>query len=104
MSALTFEPGYRKALATLKLDSILKNYQALMSTLDIIQQGHDEYTVKGKGLLTQMESFGTFFSLQLAYLAFSVAEQSSTNLQAKDTTVANGTRGAHLLRSHYTSL
>lgn len=57
------------------IDSILKNYQALRSTLDIIQQGQDEYTAKGKGLLTQMESFGTFFSFQLAYLVFSVAEQ-----------------------------
>ena len=31
--------------------SILKNYQALMSTLNIVQQGHDEYAAKGKGLL-----------------------------------------------------
>ena len=52
----------------------------------------------------QMESFDTFFSLKLAYLIFSASEQFSTNLQAKDTTVAEGTRGAYLLRSHYASL
>ena len=86
------------------INSILKNYQALMSTLDIIQQGHDEYAARGKGLLTQMESFDTFFSLKLAHLVFSAAEQFSTNLQAKDTTVAEGTRGARLLRAHYTSM
>ena len=86
------------------IDSILKNYQALMSTLEVVQQGHDEYAAKGKGLLMQMESFDTFFSLKLAYLVFSAAEQFSTNLQAKDTTVAEATSGAHLLRSRYTSL
>ena len=86
------------------IDSILKNYQALMSSLEIIQQGHDEYAAKGKGLLMRMESFDTLFSLKLAYLVFSAAEQFSTNLQAKDTTIAEGTRGALLLRSHYTSL
>ena len=56
-----------------------------MSTLEVVQQGHDEYAAKGKGLLMQMESFDTFFSLKLAYLVFSAAEQFSTNLQAKDT-------------------
>ncbi len=86
------------------IDSILKNYQALMLTLEDVQQGHDEYAAKGKGLLMQMESFDTFFSLKLAYMVFSAAEQFSTNLQAKDTTVAEGTRGARLLRSHFTSL
>ena len=86
------------------IDSILKNYQALMSSLQVIQQGHDEYAAKGKGLLSQMESFDTFFSLKLAYLIYSAAEQLSTNLQAKDTTIAEGSRGALLLRSHYTSL
>ena len=64
------------------IDSILKNYQNLMSSLDIIQQGHNEYAAKGKGLLTQMESFdtSTFFSLKLAYLIFAAAEQFSINL------------------------
>ncbi len=38
------------------IDSILKNYQALMSMLEVVQQGHDEYAAKGKGLLMKMES------------------------------------------------
>lgn len=57
------------------IESILKNYQALMTSLDIIQQGHDEYAAKGKGLLAQMESFDTFISLKLAHLIFAAAEQ-----------------------------
>ena len=85
-------------------DSIMKNYEALMSALEVIQQGHDEHAAKAKGLLTQMESFETFFSLKLGYGIFSAAEQLSINLQAKDITVAEGIRGAHLLRSHYTSM
>ena len=51
-----------------------------------------------------MESFETIFSLKLAYLVFAAAEQLSTNLQAKDTTVTEGSRGASLLIAHYTSL
>ena len=65
--------------------SILKNYEALMSTLDTVQQGHDEYASKGKGLLMCMESFDLFFGLHLAYRVFCAAEQFSINLQAKDT-------------------
>ena len=75
-----------------------------MSTLEVIREGHDEYAAKGRGLLMHMESFKTFFSLKLAHLVFSAAEQFSTNLQAKNTTVAEGIRGARLLISHYTSL
>ena len=37
-------------------------------------------------------------------MIFSAAEQFSTSLQAKDTIVAEGIKGGHLLRSHYISL
>ena len=52
----------------------------------------------------QMESFDTFFSLKLSYLVFAAAEQFSINLQAKDTTVGEGVKGAHMLQSHLLSL
>ena len=51
-----------------------------------------------------MESFETIFSLKVTYLFFATAEQLSTNLQAKDTTVAEGSRGASPLIARYTSL
>ena len=86
------------------IDSVLKNYQALISALQIIQQGHDEYSAKARGLLMQMESFDIFFSLKLSYLVFAAAEQFSINLQAKNTTVGEGIKGAHLLQSHLSSL
>ena len=86
------------------IDSILRNYQALISALQVIQQGHDDYAAKEKGLLVQIESLNTFFGLKLSHLVFVAAEQFSINLQAKDTTVGEGVKGAHLLRSHFSSL
>ena len=52
----------------------------------------------------QMESFDTFFSLKVSYLVFASAEQFSINLRAKDTTVGEGVKGVHLLRSNLSSL
>ena len=85
------------------INSILINYQALKSALDVIQQGTDEYSAKGRGLLMQMESFDIFFSLKLGHLVFAAAEQFSVNLQAKDTTVGEGLKGAKLLHSYFSS-
>ena len=86
------------------INSILVNYRALVSALEVVQQGHDEYAAKGRGLLSQMESFDIFFSLKLGHLVFSAAEQFSINLQAKDTTVGEGLKGAKLLSSYYSSM
>ena len=76
-----------------------------MSSLQIIKQGHDEYAGKGK------KAYWCIWSplipssvLKLAYLVFSAAKQLCTNLQAKEMTVSEGTRGALLLRSRYASL
>ena len=85
-------------------DSILKNYETIKSTLEIVQRGHDEYAAKAKGLLIQMESFSIFFSLKLAYLVYTPAEKCSINLQARDTIACEALRGARLLSSHYSSL
>ena len=52
----------------------------------------------------KMESFDIFFGLKLSYLIFSFSERFSTNLQAKDTTIQEATRGAELLISHCKSL
>jgi len=34
--------------------SILKNYKVLLTALDIIQEGYDEYAAKGSGLLNSL--------------------------------------------------
>ena len=86
------------------IESILKNYKVLQAALEEIENGNDEYAAKARGLLSSMELFDTFFGLKLAFLLFSAAEQFSINLQAKDLTIQEAIRGAHLLCTHLTSL
>lgn len=57
------------------ISCILKNYKILQSTLQEVQEGHDEYAAKANGLLSKMEIFETYFGLQFAYLLFAPAEQ-----------------------------
>lgn len=42
------------------IDSVLKNYLNIMTTLEEIKKGTNEYAAKGDGLLDKMESFDTF--------------------------------------------
>ena len=84
---------------------ILRNCLALgKNALDEIKLGHDEYAAKGNGLAIRMENFDTYFGLKLSYLLFSVTEQLSINLQAKDITIQEAVSGAKLLVSHLKSL
>ena len=86
------------------ISSILRIYALIQCALEEIACGHDEYAAKASGMVSKMENFDTFFSLKLAYLIFSAAEQLSTNLQAKDTTVQEAVGGGQLLASHFKSL
>lgn len=56
------------------------------------------------GMAIRMENFNTFFGLKLSYLLFSVTEQLSINLQAKNITIQEAVSGAKLLVSHLKSL
>ena len=80
------------------------NYEILLTTLEEVQKGHDEYAAKASGLRVRMESFDIYFGLKLAYLFFSAAEQFSINLQAQNITIQEATHGAELLASHLKSL
>lgn len=86
------------------ISSILQNYGVLLTALEEIQLGHDDYAAKASGLLAQMRSFDIYFALKLAYLCFSAAEQLSINLQSVDLTVQEALNGARLLRSHLQTL
>ncbi len=86
------------------IDEVLNNYKAFMSCLQQIEEGHDEYAAKARGLLIQMESFELYFSLKLSFVVFAAAEQLSIDLQAKDTTAGEGLKGAHLLQAHVSIL
>ena len=50
-----------------------------------------------------MESCDMYFGLKLAYLILSAGEQLSINLQAKNTTVQEATRGANFLHAYFKS-
>ena len=78
--------------------------KVLQSTLEEVQEGHDEYAAKASGLFNKMEQFETCFGLQFAFLLFGPAEQFSTNIQAVDITVQEAIKGASLLASHLKSL
>ena len=84
--------------------SVLKNYKVLLTALDVIQEGHDEYAAKGSGLLSRMEQFDTFFGLKLAHQIFAPAEQCSTNIQAVNVTVQEAMKAANVLTSHLCSI
>lgn len=86
------------------ISSILQNYSVLQALLEEVQRGHDEYAAKASGILSKMDSFDTFFSLKLAYLVYSAAEQFSTNMQAKDITAQEASERAILLIKHLKSL
>lgn len=72
--------------------------------MESVRQGKDEYAAKANGLLSNLESFDTFFGLKLAELIFAPAEQFSVNLQAKDTLVSEAIKGSKMLVKHYASL
>ena len=86
------------------INSVLQNYSNLITTLEEVRKGSDEYAAKGNGLLMRMESFDIFFGLKLAHLIFSASEQFSVNIQAKDISIQEATHGANLLVTHYQSL
>ena len=62
------------------ISNILKDYEVLQSTLEEVQEGHNEYAAKANGLFSKMEQFETYFELQFTYLLFAPAEQFSTNV------------------------
>ena len=80
-------------LAPLRV-SYLTTYSLIQKALNEIQQGSDEYAAKGRGLLSKLESFDTFFGLKLGIKFTS----------KKYLTVQEETRGADLLHSRMKSL
>ena len=76
------------------INSILENYHALISTLDEVRVGHDEYAAKAySGLQIKMKTFEISFGLKIAHLIFSSLEQLSTYLQSKVMLVFDATQG-----------
>lgn len=68
------------------IETILRNYKTIQTTLEEIEKGKDEYATKARTLLSSMKLFNTIFALKLAYL-FSAAEQLPVHLQVKGLTI-----------------
>ena len=78
----------RWTVRTEAINAVLKNYAAIVQALEqISEESHDNYGRRANGLLSQLERFDTFIGLKLSHLVFSGTEQTSINLQKKDTSV-----------------
>ena len=73
-----------------------------MDTMEEVNQTtHDEYGLKAAGVFAALEKFEMLFGLKLGHLLFSVAEQTSRVLQAKDTSVQEAVSAVNATRAFY---
>ena len=78
----------RWTVRTSAIDAILKNYPALLDSLETINtESHDDYGRRVGGILSLLQRFETFFGLHLSHLIFSATEQTSRSLQSQDTSM-----------------
>ena len=83
------------------INAVLKNYPALLQALQITAETcYDDYGWRANGLLAQLQKFDTYFGLKLSHLIFSGNEQTSVNLQKKNTSVQEALSCAAVTRSH----
>ena len=78
------------------INAVLKNYDLLQETLDIIKKGKDKYASKAIGYLNCMDKFSTYFGLEPSCLVFSATEQLSITLQGTDTSLQQAVQAAKL--------
>ena len=91
----------RWTVRTAAINAVLNNYAALKQALQIIgESSYDDYRRRASGLLALMDNYDTYFGLKLSYLIFSGTEQTSINLQMKDTSVQEALSGAELAKSY----
>ena len=69
------------------MQAIIDNYVPLRETMEISSHGMDDCSRRANGMLSLMDKFSTYFGLKLSILIFSMIEQLSINLQAKETNV-----------------
>ena len=86
----------RWTVQTKAINAVLKNYDLLQETLDIIKKGKDQYALKVIGYLDCMDKFSTYFGLELSCLVFSATEQLFITLQGTDTSLQQAVQTAKL--------
>jgi len=76
----------RWTVSNVAIDSVIKNYPALLEAFERISN-ESHYGRRTNGVLTMLEKFSVYFGLKLSFLVFSATEQVSRALQAQNTTV-----------------
>ena len=67
----------RWTVRTVAIDSVLRNYLALMDALESIgRESHDDYGRRANGILS-LQRFDTYFGLKLSLLIFGATEETS---------------------------
>ena len=80
----------RWTVRTAAIDAILRNYSALLETLETIaNESHDEYGRRANGSLAQVECFDCYFSLKLSFLIFTATEQTFIALEIQVFSLGN---------------
>ena len=83
------------------INAVLKNYPALLQALQTTADTcYNDYGRRANCLLTQLQKFDTYFGLKLSHLIFSGTEQTSINLQSKNTSVQEALSCAEVTRSY----
>ena len=91
----------RWTVRTAAIESVLRNYPALLEALETISnESYDDYGRRGNGIHTQLERFDTYFGLKISHLVFSATEQTSVALQGKNTTVQEALTAASMAESY----
>ena len=95
----------RWTVRTGAINAVLKSYPALLEALQTISDTcYDDYGRRAGGLHSQLERFSTYFGLKLSYIIFSGTEQTSINLQSKNTSIQEAVKCAEVALSYLNRL
>ena len=84
------------------IEAVLKDYRLLLEIMEEIHlTSHDEYGMKAGGVLTSLQSFQTYFGLELAYILFGASESLSRSLQAVNSSQYEALTAVKLAKSFY---
>jgi len=95
----------RWTVRTGAIKSVLDNYEALLNTMEELNECcDDDYGRRAGGILTKMSKFDTFFGLTMCYAVFSVTERFSELLQSHERNLQDATTQANVLKRKFESM
>ena len=85
---------------TVAFEAVINHYKVIFDTMeDFNLNTRDECGLKSGGILSALKKFETIFSLELGYLLFGCAENTSTVMQVKDTSVQEAVSAVTITQS-----